>query len=264
MSDETPAIAILNGTPFHDVPQDLYIPPDALEILLDTFEGPLDLLLYLIRKQNVDILNIPIAQISRQYVEYIRLMEALNIELAADYLVMAALLAEIKSRLLLPRPSEIEAEDDDPRATLIRRLQAYEIIKTLAQEIDLLPRLEREIFLPDVEVANLTLPENLPDVTLNELLRALQQVLKRTEQTAHHHIIKEPLSVRERMSAILLRLSEVKEMLFTHLFTVKEGKHGVVVTFLAILELSKEGLIEILQDEPLAQLSVRGQHHHCG
>ncbi|MDD5215600.1 MAG: ScpA family protein [Methylococcales bacterium] len=258
MSEETTAIATINGAPFHDLPQDLYIPPDALEVLLDTFEGPLDLLLYLIRKQNVDILNIPIAQISRQYVEYIRLMEALNIELAADYLVMAALLAEIKSRLLLPRPSEVEVEDDDPRATLIRRLQAYEIIKTLAQEIDLLPRLEREIFLPDVEMTDLTLPENLPDVTLNELLRALQDVLKRSVQTAHHQIIKEPLSVRERMSAILLCLSEVKEMLFTHLFTVKEGKHGVVVTFLAILELSKEGLIEILQDEPLAQLSVRG------
>lgn len=259
MSDEIPAIATLNGAPFHDLPHDLYIPPDALEVLLDTFEGPLDLLLYLIRKQNVDILNIPIAQISRQYVEYIRLMEALNIELAADYLVMAALLAEIKSRLLLPRPPEVETEDDDPRATLIRRLQAYEIIKTVAQEIDLLPRLERDVFLPDVEKSTLTLPETLPDVSLTELLRALQQVLQRSEQHSHHQIIKEPLSVRERMSLILLRLSEVKESPFTHLFTQKEGRHGVVVTFLAILELSKEGLIEILQTEPLAALSVRGR-----
>ncbi len=257
MSEENTAIATINGTPFHDLPQDLYIPPDAMEVLLDTFEGPLDLLLYLIRKQNVDILNIPIAQISKQYVEYIRLMKALNIELAADYLVMAALLAEIKSRLLLPRPSEIEVEDSDPRATLIRRLQAYEIIKTVAQEIDLLPRLERDIFFPDVEMANLTLPENLPEVTLNELLRALQDVLKRSAQTAHHQIIKEPLSVRERMSAVLLRLCDTKEILFTQLFTVKEGRHGVVVTFLAILELSKEGLLEIVQAEPLAQLSVR-------
>ena len=259
MSEETSAIATLNGTPFHDLPQDLYIPPDALEVLLDTFEGPLDLLLYLIRKQNVDILNIPIAQISRQYVEYIRLMEALNIELAADYLVMAALLAEIKSRLLLPRPQEVQTEEDDPRATLIRRLQTYEIIKIVAQEIDALPRLEREIFLPDVEMATFTLPENLPEVTLNELLRALQQVLKRTEQTAHHQIIKEPLSVRERMSAILLRLSEKTEMGFTQLFTAKEGKHGVVVTFLAILELGKEGLLEILQAEPLAELRVKSR-----
>lgn len=260
MSEENIAIATINGAPFHDLPQDLYIPPDAMEVLLDTFEGPLDLLLYLIRKQNVDILNIPIAQISRQYVDYIRLMDALNIELAADYLVMAALLAEIKSRLLLPRPNEVEAEnDDDPRAALIRRLQAYEIIKTVAQAIDSLPRLEREIFLPNIEITNLTFPENLPDVTLNELLHALQQVLKRTEQTAHHQIIKEPLSVRERMSAILLRLSNVKEILFTQLFTTKEGKHGVVVTFLAILELSKEGLLEILQSEPLAELSVRGR-----
>lgn len=260
MSDEIIAIATINGTPFHELPQDLYIPPDALEVLLDTFEGPLDLLLYLIRKQNVDILHIPIAQISRQYVEYIRLMEALNIELAADYLVMAALLAEIKSRLLLPRPSEIEVEDDDPRATLIRRLQTYEIIKTVSQEIDLLPRLEREIFLPDVDMANLTLPENLPDVTLNALLLALQEVLKRSVQTAHHQIIKEPLSVRERMSAILLRLSNVKEIFFTQLFTAKEGRHGAVVTFLAILELSKEGLLEIVQIEPLGQLSVRNQN----
>lgn len=254
------AIATLNGLPFHDLPQDLYIPPNALEVLLDTFEGPLDLLLYLIRKQNVDILNIPIAKISRQYVEYIRLMDALNIELAADYLIMAAMLAEIKSRSLLPRPNESDIEDDeDPRATLIQRLQAYELIKTVAQEIDLLPRLEREIFLPDVAITNLTLPENLPDVTLNELLRAFQQVLKRTEQTSHHQIIKEPLSVRERMSVILLRLSNTKKMLFTQLFTVKEGKHGVVVTFLAILELAKEELIEVSQKEPLTELFIQAQ-----
>lgn len=226
MSEELTTVATLNGVPFHDMPQDLYIPPDALEVLLDTFEGPLDLLLYLIRKQNVDILNIPIAQISRQYVNYIQLMESLNIELASDYLVMAALLAEIKSRLLLPRPAEVENEDEDPRATLVRRLQSYEIVKVVAQEIDLLPRLERDIFLPDIEKSTQSLPENLPDVSLQELLRALQSVLKRTEQHSHHKIIKEPLSVRERMSAILLRLSDSKEILFTHLFSVKEGKHA--------------------------------------
>jgi segregation and condensation protein A len=259
MSVDNSTIATLNGSPFHDLPQDLYIPPDALEILLDTFEGPLDLLLYLIRRQNVDILNIPIAQITRQYMEYIRLMTVLNLELAADYLVMAALLAEIKSRLLLPRSSEAEEIDDDPRATLIRRLQAYEIIKTVAEELDLLPRLEREIFLPDIDNSELTLPKNLPDVSLTELLRALQQVLKRTEQHSHHQIIKEPLSVRERMSAILLHLTTVKELPFSRLFTVKEGRSGVVVTFLAILELSKEGLIEILQVEPFAELNVRGR-----
>ena len=260
MSNEVTVIATLNGTPFHDLPQDLYIPPDALEVLLDTFEGPLDLLLYLIRKQNVDILNIPIAQITRQYIEYIRLMTALNIELAADYLVMAALLAEIKSRLLLPRPPEMEkVDEEDPRVTLIRRLQAYEIIKAVAQEIDSCPRLERDIFLPNVECETVVLPENLPDVSLTELLRALQQVLKRTEQHSHHQIIKEPLSVRERMSLILLRLMDVKESLFTELFTINEGRQGVVFTFLAILELSKEGLIEILQIEPFAELRVRGR-----
>lgn len=259
MPSKITLIATLNGTAFHDLPQDLYIPPDALEVLLDTFEGPLDLLLYLIRKQNVDILNIPIAQITRQYVEYIRLMNALNIELAADYLVMAALLAEIKSRLLLPRPPEVETEEDDPRTTLIRRLQVYEIIKIVAQEIELLPRLERDLFLPLVDKSMLVLPENLPDVSLSELLRTLQDVLKRTVQHAHHQIIKEPLSVRERMSAILLHLTMVEESRFVQLFTIKEGRHGVVVTFLAILELSKEGLVEILQSEPLAELRVRGK-----
>jgi segregation and condensation protein A len=254
---ESASIAIINGSPFNDVPQDLYIPPDALEVLLETFEGPLDLLLYLIRRQHLDILNIPIAQITCQYMDYIRLMDALNIELAADYLVMAALLAEIKSRLLLPSPPKEDEEDEDPRATLIRRLQVYEVIKTVAQEIDALPRQERDIFLPMVDASYLTFPKEVPEVSLADVLEALQSVLTRTEQTSHHQIIKEPLSVRERKNAILSHLALIAESHFSNLFTLHEGRHGVVVTFLAILELSKEGLIEILQKEPLAELKIR-------
>lgn len=252
-----PFFAMVNGTPFNQLPDDLYIPPDALEVFLDLFEGPLDLLLYLIRRQNLDIVNIPIAQITQQYIAYIQLMGALNLELAAEYLVMAALLAEIKSRMLLPRQSVQEDEEEDPRATLIRRLQEYEAIKIAAEELDLLPRVERDIFEIEVDISPLSVEQQLPDIRLKDMLLAFQDVLKRVDQLSHHQITKEALSVRERMATILANLKGENSLFFSQLFIRKEGRQGVVVSFLAILELGKEGLIEIIQSEPFAEIRVR-------
>lgn len=252
-----PTLATVNGTLIHQLPEDLYIPPDALEVLLDTFEGPLDLLLYLIRRQNMDIINIPIAQITQQYIAYIQLMGILNLDMAAEYLLMAALLAEIKSRMLLPRQTEAETEEEDPRATLIRRLQEYEIIKNAAEQIDALPRMERELFSTLVDVSALSVAQPLPELPLQDLLLAFQAVLKRVDQHSHHQITKEPLSVRERMSFILDHLKNVDSCVFTDLFSQHEGRAGVVVSFLAILELGKERLIEISQAEPYSEVRVR-------
>ena len=258
----SPAFAIVNGAPFEKLPEDLYIPPDALEVFLDLFEGPLDLLLYLIRRQNLDIVNIPIAQITQQYISYIKLMGELNLELAAEYLVMAALLAEIKSRMLLPRQVEADDEEEDPRAKLIRRLQEYECIKAAAEKIDLLARIERDIFAIDVDVSLLGVDQPLPDVQLNDMLLALKDVFKRVAQLSHHQITKEALSVRERMATILEYLERENNLLFSQLFVQKEGRHGVVVSFLAILELGKEGLIEIIQSEPYTEIRVRKVNCH--
>ncbi len=250
--------ALVDGQPYEVVPDDLYIPPDALEVFLDAFEGPLDLLLYLIRKQNLDILNIPIAQITHQYIGYIEMMDQLRLELAAEYLVMAALLAEIKSRMLLPRQSESEDEEDDPRAFLIRKLQEYEAIKRVAEEIDLLPRQERDTFEALVDTSAVsTVQQKLPDVDLKDILLAFQDVLKRAERLTHHQITKEPLSVRERMATILEKLNGADFLPFAACFTRSEGKNGVVVSFLAVLELSKEGIIDIFQPEPYADINVR-------
>ncbi|MCK9604926.1 MAG: segregation/condensation protein A [Methylomonas sp.] len=248
---------MVQGQPYQDLPDDLYIPPDALEVFLDAFEGPLDLLLYLIRRQNLDILNIPIAQITRQYIAYIDMMDNLRLELAAEYLVMAALLAEIKSRMLLPRQPESEEEEEDPRAFLIRKLQEYEAIKKVAEEIDLLPRNERDTFEAMVDVSAVTVQQALPDIQLKELLLAFQDVLKRVEQLSHHQITKEPLSVRERMAAILEKLNGANQLPFPACFTGSEGKNGVVVAFLAILELSKERIVDIIQPEPYAGIYIR-------
>lgn len=254
---EPQAVAIVNGAPFHLLPDDLYIPPDALEVFLELFEGPLDLLLYLIRRQNVDIVNIPIAQITHQYIAYIQMMSELNLELAAEYLVMAALLAEIKSRMLLPRQPELEDEEEDPRATLIRRLQEYEQIKQAAEELDQLPRVERDIFACTIDTSTVQQGQiNHPDVQLKEILLAFQDVLKRASNLTHHQITKEPLSVRERMATILANLEGEDSLLFSQLFIRKEGRHGVVVTFLAVLELSKERLIDIIQSEPFAEIRI--------
>lgn len=254
---EPVSIALVAGQPYQDMPDDLYIPPDALEVFLDTFEGPLDLLLYLIRKQNLDILDIPIAQITRQYIGYIEMMDQLRLELAAEYLVMAAWLAEIKSRMLLPRQPETEAEEDDPRAFLIRKLQEYEAIKKVAEEIDLLPRQERDVFDAVVDVSTISARQIQPDVELKQLLLAFQDVLRRAERLTHHQITKEPLSVRERMAAILEKLNRSDSLAFAACFTRGEGKNGVVVSFLAILELSKEGVLDIFQQQPYGELSVR-------
>ncbi|WKJ92468.1 ScpA family protein [Methylomonas montana] len=254
----SPPLALVQGQPYQDLPDDLYIPPDALEVFLDAFEGPLDLLLYLIRRQNLDILDIPIAQITRQYIAYIEMMDHLRLELAAEYLVMAALLAEIKSRMLLPRQPESEEEEEDPRAFLIRKLQEYEAIKKVAEEIDLLPRNERDTFEFGVDTSTVDVQQILPDVQLKELLLAFQDILKRAERLSHHHITKEPLSVRERMAAILEKLNQSDNHLsFAACFARSEGKNGVVVAFLAVLELSKEGIIDIFQSEPYAGIQVR-------
>jgi len=249
--------ALVAGEPVTELPQDLYIPPYALEVFLEAFEGPLDLLLYLIRRQNLDILDIPIAEITRQYVQYIEVMKELQLELAGEYLVMAAMLAEIKSRMLLPRPEAEEEDEADPRAELVRRLQEYERYKQAAESIDRLPQLEREHYQLAAEMPERPVVTRLPDVTLRELLLAFKDVLQRAEMLAHHHVRREALSVRQRMSEVLLQLQETGFQEFRTLFDVNEGRFGVTVTFLAVLELLKETLIEVVQTEPFAPIYVR-------
>jgi segregation and condensation protein A len=250
--------AVVNGERMTQLPRDLYIPPQALEIFLEAFEGPLDLLLYLIRRQNVDILDIPIAEITRQYTQYIELMQELQLELAGEYLVMAATLAEIKSRMLLPRPpGQGEDAEQDPRAELVRRLQEYERFKRAAADIDLLPRLERDVWQASAELLDRPVARSLPQVTLQEMLLAFKEVAVRAAMFAHHHVRREPLSVRERMSNILAALEQGSFLEFGRLFTPEEGRAGVTVSFIAILELMREGLIEIMQTEAYAPLHVR-------
>ena len=250
-------LALVRGQPVLQMPQDLYIPPDALEVILEAFEGPLDLLLYLIRRQNLDILDIPIAEITRQYVEYIELMHELRLELAADYLVMAAMLAEIKSRLLLPRPPLEEGLEEDPRAELVRRLQEYERFKKAAEDIEAMPRQDRDFSVVSAFVVDRNVIRLPPPVELRELLLALKDVLKRAELTGRHAIQREALSVRNRMSDVLKALDDGEFHPFEQLFIAEEGRLGVVVTFLALLELAKEHLIEIMQSEPLAQIYLK-------
>jgi segregation and condensation protein A len=250
--------AVVNGEPMTQLPRDLYIPPQALEIFLEAFEGPLDLLLYLIRRQNVDILNIPIAEITRQYTHYIELMQDLQLELAGEYLVMAATLAEIKSRMLLPRPPGTgDLGEEDPRAELVRRLQEYERFKRAAADIDQMPRLERDVWQASAELRDRPAVRAVPQITLQEMLAAFNEVAQRAEMFAHHHVQREPLSVRERMSNILAALEQGSFIEFSRLFTASEGRAGVTVAFIAILELVREGLIEFTQTEPYAPLHVR-------
>ncbi len=246
-------IAVVRGEPLLEPPKDLYIPPDALEVILEAFEGPLDLLLYLIRRQNLDILDIPIAEITRQYIAYIEMMRGLRLELAADYLVMAAVLAEIKSRMLLPRPAPEEGEEEDPRAELVRRLQEYERFRRAAEALDALPRMERDHFPARAEPPEAG-PPPLPRATLRELLLALQEVMRRAAQRARHHVTLEPLSVRERMSEILAVLAPGRFVPFQALFRPEEGRLGAVVTFLALLELVRESLAEVVQREPFGPI----------
>jgi segregation and condensation protein A len=238
------------------LPADLYIPPDALEVILDMFSGPLDLLLYLIKKNNLNILDIPVAEITRQYLEYMELMQEFKLELAADYLEMAAFLMEIKSRLLLPQPKAQGGEEEDPRAELMRRLQEYERFRAVAQQLEALPQMERELWVAQVDASDL--PQKiLGQVALTEIVAAFQEILKRVDLTAMHAIMREPLSVRERMSRILSEVHAEDFVAFSQFFIRQEGKMGVVVTFLAILELVKGALIELIQQEPFGMIYIR-------
>lgn len=252
-------IALVLGEKVTELPQDLYIPPDALRVFLEAFEGPLDLLLYMIRRQNLDILDIPIAEITRQYMDYIELMQEMKLELAGEYLVMAAMLAEIKSRMLLPRPAAEEEDGEDPRAELIRRLQEYERYKQAAEDIDELPRIGRDLQPARCEVSERRVVEALPDVTLKEVLVAFKEVLERADMFSHHHIQREALSVRERMSNVLAGLTADRFTEFTRLFKPEEGRLGVVVTLLAVLELIKGSLIELIQTEPYGPIHVKAR-----
>ena len=250
--------AVVNGEPVTQLPRDLYIPPQALEVFLEAFEGPLDLLLYLIRRQNLNILDIPLAEITRQYMHYIEVMTDLQLELAGEYMVMAATLAEIKSRMLLPRPKvDQDGNEEDPRAELVRRLQEYERFKRAAESIDALPRLERDVWATSAELKDRKVVRLLPQITLQEMLIAFKEVVVRSEMFAHHHIQRERLSVRARMGDILSTLEHSSFVEFVRLFRAEEGRMGITVTFVAILELVREGLIDIVQAEPFAPLHVR-------
>lgn len=261
MTESTSISAILiGGELVTDLPDDLYIPPQALQVILESFQGPLDLLLYLIRKQNIDILDIPVAKITLQYVEYVSLMRSLNLELAAEYLVMAAILGEIKSRCLLPvQPKDEDDPEADPRVELIRRLQAYEQIQKAAAELNDLPRWERDVFPVYVDLPPLDIEVLLPDIDLNELVIAFGQVMKRASLFEHHSIQREQLSTRERMSQVLALISQHQFLPFVGLFTPEEGRAGVVVTFLAVLELVKEKLIDVIQANIFGVIYVRAK-----
>ncbi len=248
--------AIVQGAPLLTFPQNLYIPPDALEVVLEAFEGPLDLFLYLIRRQNLDILDIPIAEITAQYMEYIELMKDLRLELASEYLVMAAILAEIKSRMLLPRPTPHE-DEEDPRAELVRRLQEYERFKQAALDLDTLPRLGRDAFVTRARMPPGQVRQLSPTVGLHELLLALREVLARADLYLSHRVERESLSLRERMAKVLERMRGVGFVPFVHLFELSEGRAGVVVTFLALLELIRDASIELVQPEPFAPIHAR-------
>ncbi len=253
--------AVVEGRPVTQLPMDLYIPPDALEVILEAFEGPLDLLLYLIKRQNLDILDIKVAEITKQYMDYIDFMKDMQLELAAEYLVMAALLAEIKSRMLLPRNAEDDEDEDDPRAELIRRLLEYERFKQAAMDIDDLNRMNRDYWVATADVPETKREKPLPDVQLQEMLVVLARVLKRAESYSSHRIELEPLSTRERMSSILDQVQRAGDQFipFIALFAIEEGRSGVIVTFLALMELIKEDMLEIVQTEAFAPIHIKSK-----
>jgi len=258
---EAPPVALVYGKALGELPQDLYIPPDALEIFLEAFAGPLDVLLYLIRKQNIDILDIPLAEITRQYMAYVELMRAARLDLAAEYLVMAAMLTEIKSRLLLPRPQTQNEEEEDPRAELVRRLQEYERCKQGAEILDALPRVEREIILAHLPAPAFERPKRLPEVTLDALLQALAGVIRRSGHLTHHQVSREALSVRLRMSELLSRLEDSGFVPLTALLQGSEGRLGLAVSFMAVLELVREALVELVQNAAFSTIYLRGKEH---
>lgn len=251
--------AVVMGQAITELPKDLYIPPQALEVFLEAFEGPLDLLLYLIKRQNLDILEIDVSRITDQYMQYVELMDAMQFELAGEYLLMAAMLAEIKSRMLLPRSEELEDDEEDPRAQLIRRLQEYERFKKAAEDIEEMPRVERDTWIGSAKPPELERTHPEPDVEMRELLLALGEVLRRADMFESHHIQREALSTRERMSQVLERLDSGQFVPFVSLFTAAEGRLGVVVTFLAIMELIKESLVEIVQSENFGPIHVKAR-----
>lgn len=253
------SLALVKGQPFTKLPDDLYIPPDALEVFLEAFEGPLDLLLYLIKRNNMDILDIRVAEITQQYMEYVKLMESSQFELAAEYLVMAATLAEIKSRMLLPRTTDTEEEEEDPRAELVRRLQEYERFKQAAEDLDELPRMGRDNWPSNIRPPDYERAQAHPEVELQDILIALGEVIRRADMFEHHHVAEEALSVRERMSEVLAMLSPERFTPFVALYRVSEGRLGVVVTFMAIMELIKESLIELVQNEPFGPIHVKAR-----
>ena len=249
--------AVVHGEPLSEIPTDLYIPPEALKVFLEAFEGPLDFLLYLIKRQNLDIVNIPIAQITEQYMRYIDLMEDLQLDLAGEYLLMAAMLAEIKSRMLLPRPIDENVDEDDPRAELVRRLQEYERYKQAAEDINELPRYERDIFGTIAEFPDRKSTQQEPDVSMDSLLRVFAEVLARADMYTHHRIQREALSVRERMTMILDKVNADDFIDFKELFEVEEGRGGVIVSLLAILELLKDSLIDMVQNETNGPIYIK-------
>lgn len=257
-----PVLAIVSGKALTETPADLFIPPDALRVLLDSFSGPLDLLLYLIRRQNLDILDIPVAHITQQYMQYIHLMEENRHELAADYLVMAAMLAEIKSRLLLPVSHVDEEEsDEDPRMVLVRKLQIYEQFKQAAETLDTLPRCERDIFRITLVAQGLQSIIRPPDVVLSALTDAMRALVTRQGHEVNHLIMREPLSVRERMASILERLQPGQTIQLTALLDIEEGRMGLAVTFLAVLELARQSLLMLTQISAYAPIYLQAIQH---
>lgn len=257
----TPTIAYIFGQPVTDIPQDLFIPPDALKVVLHSFEGPLDLLLYLIRKQNIDVLDIPMVQITEQYLSYIAQMDTHQFDLAAEYLLMAAVLIEIKSRLLLPQPEPTnDDEEPDPRAELVKRLLAYEQMKLAAQQLDQLPRAGRDfawVYLP----LELTTVEKQPEVQISDLTQAWLNILSRAKHNRSHAVVQEAISVRERMTDILRQLNQCQKCSFSQLFNPQMGIAHVVVNFIALLELVKESLVYLSQEQPFSEIEV-GIHTH--
>jgi segregation and condensation protein A len=251
--------AVVMGKAVTELPKDLYIPPQALEVFLEAFEGPLDLLLYLIRRQNLDILEVDVSEVTKQYMHYVDLMDAMQFELAAEYLLMASVLAEIKSRMLLPRSSDVEDDEEDPRAQLIRRLQEYERFKKAAADIDELPRVGRDTWIGSGNPPDLNRARPDPDVDMRDLLLSLSEVLRRADMYEHHHVSREALSTRERMSQVLELLAGQQFVPFVSLFSASEGRLGVVVTFLAIMELIKESLVEIVQTESFGPIHIKGR-----
>ena len=249
--------AIVEGKPYTQMPTDLYIPPEALEVILEAFEGPLDLLLYLIRRQNLNILDIPITEITKQYIEYINLLGEMNFELAAEYLVMAAMLAEIKSRMLLPKPASEDTEEEDPRAELVRRLQEYERFKSAALDIDELPREYRDYIVTSAHVEQKEQYLIPPEVDMRDIIMAFKDILARADLKISHAIERETLSVRDKMTTLLDVIREKKFFSFDSLFNPLEGRQGVVVTFLAVLELLKAQVLDIVQNENYGQIYIK-------